>query len=123
MSIPSSRQHEWGPAPVNRVLSSHGLYLTHLGFFVVVVVVFCFSRQGFLCSPGYPGTHSIDQAGLKLRDPPASAGIKSVCHHCPASPKSVFGGICVFVKEQMPQHMHRGQFSSSCMRILGINLR
>ncbi|GAB1296869.1 Glucose-6-phosphatase catalytic subunit 1 [Apodemus speciosus] len=26
-----------------------------------------------LCSPGCPGTHSIDQAGLELRNPPASA--------------------------------------------------
>jgi hypothetical protein len=26
-----------------------------------------------LCSPGCPGTHSLDLAGLKLRDPPASA--------------------------------------------------
>jgi hypothetical protein len=24
-------------------------------------------------SPGCPGTHSVDQAGLKLRNPPASA--------------------------------------------------
>jgi hypothetical protein len=37
-----------------------------------------------------PGTHSVGQAGLKLRNPPAclclpSAGIKGVCHHCPAS--------------------------------------
>lgn len=32
-------------------------------------------RQGriLLCSFGWPGTHSIDQAILKLRDPPASA--------------------------------------------------
>jgi hypothetical protein len=26
-----------------------------------------------LYSPGCPGTHSVDQAGLELRDPPASA--------------------------------------------------
>ncbi|KRX29890.1 hypothetical protein T09_11165 [Trichinella sp. T9] len=26
-----------------------------------------------LCSPGCPGTHSVDQAGLKLRNLPASA--------------------------------------------------
>jgi hypothetical protein len=26
-----------------------------------------------LCSPGCPETHSVDQAGLKLRNPPASA--------------------------------------------------
>jgi hypothetical protein len=25
-----------------------------------------------LCSPGCPGTHFVDQAGLKLRNPPAS---------------------------------------------------
>jgi hypothetical protein len=31
------------------------------------------SRQFLLCSPGYPGTHSVDQAGLELRDPPAFA--------------------------------------------------
>jgi hypothetical protein len=26
-----------------------------------------------LCSPGCPATHFVDQAGLELRDPPASA--------------------------------------------------
>jgi hypothetical protein len=31
---------------------------------------FGFSRQG---TPGCPGTHSVDQAGLELRNPPASA--------------------------------------------------
>jgi hypothetical protein len=35
------------------------------------VVLFYFSRQVY--STGCPGTHSVDQAGLKLRDPPASA--------------------------------------------------
>jgi hypothetical protein len=28
---------------------------------------------GSLNIPGCPGTHSVDQTGLKLRDPPASA--------------------------------------------------
>jgi hypothetical protein len=27
----------------------------------------------FLCNPGHPGTHSEDQASLKLGDPPVSA--------------------------------------------------
>jgi hypothetical protein len=37
-------------------------------------VLFCFFRDRVsLCSPGCPGTHSVDQAGLKLRNPPASA--------------------------------------------------
>jgi hypothetical protein len=38
--------------------------------FVVVVVVL--SRQEFL-NPGCPRTHSVDQAGLDLRNQPASA--------------------------------------------------
>jgi hypothetical protein len=36
-----------------------------------------------------PGTHSVDQAGFELRNPPASylpiARIKGVHHHCRAS--------------------------------------
>ena len=28
-----------------------------------------------LCSPGCPGTHFVDQAGLELRNPPASASL------------------------------------------------
>jgi hypothetical protein len=42
-----------------------------------------------LCSPGCPGTHSVDQAGLELRKSAClclpSAGIKGMCHHCPAN--------------------------------------
>jgi hypothetical protein len=30
--------------------------------------------------PGLP----VDQAGLEIRNPPDSAGIKGMCHHCPA---------------------------------------
>jgi hypothetical protein len=39
---------------------------TLLFFFLV------FRVRVSLCSPGCPGTHSVDQAGLKLRNPPAS---------------------------------------------------
>jgi hypothetical protein len=44
-------------------------------FFVVVVVfvvLFCFVFP----SSGCPGTHSVDQAGLELRNPPASASLR-----------------------------------------------
>jgi hypothetical protein len=52
----------------------------------VVVVVVVFRDRISLCSPGCPGTHSVDQAGLKLkiRLPLPTAGIKGVGHHCPA---------------------------------------
>jgi hypothetical protein len=49
-------------------------------FFVFCFVLFCFVLFCFvfrdrvsLYSPGCPGTHSVDQAGLELRNPPASA--------------------------------------------------
>jgi hypothetical protein len=46
------------------------------------VFLFWFFETEFLCSPG---THSVDQAGLELRNLPASASqIKGVRHHCPA---------------------------------------
>ena len=47
---------------------------------------FFFRDRVSLCSPGCPGTHSVDQAGLELGNPPASAsqvlGLK-VCANRP----------------------------------------
>jgi hypothetical protein len=40
---------------------------------VVVLFLFIFQDRVFLCSPGCLGTHSVDQAGLELRNLPASA--------------------------------------------------
>jgi hypothetical protein len=57
-----------------------------------VVVLFFFLDRVSLCSPGCPGTHSVDQAGLELRDPPASAsqvlGLK-VCASLPGCIKTL----------------------------------
>jgi hypothetical protein len=56
------------------------LFFSFLSFF------FIFQDRVSLYNPGCPGTHSVDQIGLELRNPPASAfpsaGIKGVCHHC-----------------------------------------
>jgi hypothetical protein len=41
--------------------------------FCLFVFGFVFRDRVSLCSPGCPGTHSVDQAGLKLRNPTASA--------------------------------------------------
>ena len=43
--------------------------------FVVLLLLLCCCcwRQGFSFSPGCPGTHFVDQAGLELRNLPASA--------------------------------------------------
>jgi hypothetical protein len=75
---------------------------------------FFFSRDRVsLCSPGCPGTYSVDQAGLKLRNLPASAsqmlGLK-VCTTLPGlvlflnfllcirfSTLFISGFVCLFV--------------------------
>jgi hypothetical protein len=44
---------------------------TFIGFVWLVGLVF--PDRVSLCSPGCPGTHFVDQAGLELRNPPASA--------------------------------------------------
>jgi hypothetical protein len=41
--------------------------------FVLLVVVLVFRDRVSLYSIGCPGTHSVDQVGLKLRNPPTSA--------------------------------------------------
>lgn len=49
-----------------------------------VAAVFFFQTGFFCCSPGHPGTPSVDQVGPKLRDLGfclPSAGIKDTSHH------------------------------------------
>jgi hypothetical protein len=42
-------------------------------FFGFVFVFWIFRDRVSLCIPGCPGTHAVDQVGLKLRNPLASA--------------------------------------------------
>jgi hypothetical protein len=42
---------------------------------VCLCLCVCVSVCLCLCVPGCPGTHSVDQAGLKLRDLPASTSL------------------------------------------------
>jgi hypothetical protein len=48
-------------------LVSHTWFLFFVFFFFLVL-----RDRVSLCSPGCPGTHSVDQAVLELRNPPAS---------------------------------------------------
>ena len=49
------------------------LFVFLFGCLVVWLVgLVWFFETGFLYSPGCPGTHFVDQAGIELRNPPAS---------------------------------------------------
>jgi hypothetical protein len=45
-----------------------------------------FQDRVSLCSPGCPGTHSVDQAGLKLRNSPASTSQVLGLQACATTP-------------------------------------
>jgi hypothetical protein len=61
------------------------------GFSVVVVVLFLVFRDRVsLCSPGCSGTHFVDQAGLELRNLPASASQVLGLKVCATTPGFVF---------------------------------
>jgi hypothetical protein len=72
-------------------LASKHLFVCLFGWLVGWFLVF--SRQGFSVLPGSPGTHSVDQAGLELINPPASAsqvlGLKA-CATTPSSANTFF---------------------------------
>jgi hypothetical protein len=48
-------------------------FFVFLFFVVVVVLLLLLQDRAFLCSLGCPGTYFVDQAGLELKNPPASA--------------------------------------------------
>jgi hypothetical protein len=54
-------------------LKYHVQSLTVVLFFLLLLLVF--RDRVSLYSPGCPGTHFVDQVGLELRNPPASASL------------------------------------------------
>jgi hypothetical protein len=56
-----------------RLLSVAGYVFLFFSFFFFFFFFFFSRDRVSLCSPGCPETHSVDQAGLELRNPPAPA--------------------------------------------------
>ena len=97
----------------------------HFFTFLFCSVLFCFlfvclfgwlvfRGRVSLCGPGCPGTHSVDQAGLELRNLPASAtqvlGLKACA--TTARPSVSLLGTCFQVK--MRKLVHLTCISLSC---------
>jgi hypothetical protein len=49
------------------------IFILFYFIFLILFYFLVFRDRVSLYSPGCPGTHFVDQAGLKLRSPPASA--------------------------------------------------
>jgi hypothetical protein len=57
----------------SRPCESPQLRILCLALYPIFIVFFFLRDRVYLYSPGCPETHFIDQAGLELRNPPASA--------------------------------------------------
>jgi hypothetical protein len=72
MSAPPLQTHA-PPAPYTRMHMHTCASLSFFLFFGGGCLFLVFQDRVSLYSPGCPGTHFVDQAGLELRNPPASA--------------------------------------------------
>jgi hypothetical protein len=73
------------------------LFFSSSFFIYLFIYFFIFRDRVSLCSPGCPGTHFVDQAGLELRNLPASAARvppECILKACAATP-SHFEVFCV----------------------------
>ena len=82
------------------------LFIYFIGFFVCLF--FVLRDRVSLYSPGCPGTHSVDQAGLELRNLPASTSTSQVlglkaCATTPSSHSvSYYHGVISVYREDFP---------------------
>jgi hypothetical protein len=62
------------------------------------IYIYVIQDRVSLYSPGCPGTHFVDQAGLKLRNPPASASQVLGLKACATTPGlRVYLNICIIM--------------------------
>jgi hypothetical protein len=61
-----------------------------LFFIFYLFILFIFQDRVSLCSLACPGTHSVDQAGLELRNPPASASQVLGLKACATTAQPIF---------------------------------
>jgi hypothetical protein len=81
-----------------------GLYCIFLQLFVLFCfVLFCFVFRDriSLCSPGCPGTHFVDQPGLKLRNPLVSASQVLGLKAC-ATTARLYNSFFLFISFSIP---------------------
>jgi hypothetical protein len=66
------------------------------------IYLFWFPRQGFPVCLGCPGTYSVDQAGLELRNPPASASRVLGLKACATTARPVPSYIDLIIYSSIP---------------------
>jgi hypothetical protein len=83
-----------------------------LGFFFFFFFL-VFRDSVSLCSPGCPGTHPVDQAGLELRNPTASASQVLALKACATMP----GLYYVFILLLLLDFEARSHYNSADLKL------
>jgi hypothetical protein len=79
-------------------VETRGLFqLSNLGFWFGFGLIS--SDRVSLCSPGCPGTHCVDQAGLELRNLPASASQVLGLKGCTTTAQPLTLGFCSLLRQ------------------------
>ena len=84
-----SVRKSWLILPVNKRRKCLKVFKYKIGGGVVVCLFVCFWDRVSLCSPGCPRTHSVDQAGLELRNSPASSSFNFSYGKCSSKIKKL----------------------------------
>jgi hypothetical protein len=87
------KEHLTSRIAIYSLVSTHFIDPKLLGYFILFYFLFLFGffrDRVSLCSPGCPGTHSVDQAGLELRNLPASAAQVLGLKACTTTPSGHF---------------------------------
>jgi hypothetical protein len=95
-------------------LCKSSMFSSLLSQLSIPLTFFFFFETGFLCvaSPGCPGTHSVDQAGLEHRNPPASASQVLGLKACATTARRFF--FFFFLKEDELMFLFEVFFSDIC---------
>jgi hypothetical protein len=70
-------------------MAEHGTF-KYFEWYFFFFFLFFFQDRVSLYSPGYPGTHFVEQAGLELRNSPASASQVLELKACTTMPGGTF---------------------------------
>jgi hypothetical protein len=83
--------------------------------FVCLFVCLFFRDRVSLYSPGCPGTHFVDQAGLELRNLPASASQVLGLNECTTMPAEIFFLTKLLCNESKPYTAYVQKAVSVCL--------
>jgi hypothetical protein len=101
-------------SPLHCAQSWFSVLVSDCFFFCLFICLFVFRDRVSLCNPGCLGTHSVDQAGLELKNLPASAsrvlGLKACATTARRQIASWWGVVTMVIQKRWVSHKECNYF-------------